>query len=192
MKYVCIFCASSARTPSAYIDEARELTRELHSRGFGVVYGGGSVGLMGAVADEALKLEMPIIGVIPSFMVEVEWAHPEVKDMRQTQTMSERKQMMIALSDAIVALPGSTGTFDELFEAMSDKKLGLHGKPIVMLNTRGFFDPTIEQLRRMVSENFMTQKHMDTVSVAATAAEVARLCDELDNKITPLREAAVE
>ncbi len=172
MKKACIFCASSEKASPYYMAEARQLGERLVSEGWGIVYGGGSTGLMGAVADGVLDCGGSVTGVIPHFMVEVEWQHKGVADMRLTDDMSERKQMMIRLSDAIVVLPGSTGTMDELFEAASDKKLGLHQKPIVILNSRGFFDHTFAQLKLMVDENLMTNRHLDVITEAKTIDDV--------------------
>lgn len=170
-KRATIFCASSPKIRQIFFDEARQLTSMLVSRNYGIVYGGGSVGLMGCVADEALRMGGEVIGIIPEFMVEVEWQHKGVSDMRLTQTMAQRKQMLIDLADAIIILPGSTGTMDELFDAMADKKLGLLHKPIVVLNTDGFYDALKLQLQKMVSENFMKQCHLDTVYFASSPAD---------------------
>ncbi len=189
---VCIFCASSPRIPKIYDEASRELARGLVENDCGIVYGGGSVGLMGAVADEALAMGGRVTGVIPRFMVDVEWQHKGVSDMRMVETMSERKRMMLELSDAVVVLPGSTGTLDEMFEVLSNKKLGLHGKPIVLYNINGFYDNLVAQLKRMVEEGFMTQRHLDCLAVANDSNEVVRLCLSLNEKRTPLRDAAVE
>ena len=171
MKRVCVFCASSPRIPQVYFDDANRLTQMLADRGFSFVYGGGSQGLMGAVADTALAAGASVIGVIPKFMVDVEWQHKGVSDMRLTETMAERKSLLISLSDAIVVLPGSTGTMDELFDAMADKKLGLLWKPIVILNTNHFYDNLYRQLEIMVKENFMNEKHLRTIFMANSCEE---------------------
>lgn len=168
MRKACVFCASSGLVPRYYIDEARQLGERLAAEGWGLVYGGGSTGLMGAVADGALSAGGSVTGVIPRFMVEVEWQHKGVVDMRLTDTMSERKRIMVDISDAIIVLPGSTGTLDELFEVVADKKLGLHNKPIALLNSNGFYDNTLAQLRLMVDQNFMTQRHLDVLSPATS------------------------
>ncbi len=175
MRKACVFCASSTKVPQYYLDEATALGERLVAEGWGMVYGGGSVGLMGAVADAMLAKGGEVVGVIPHFMKEVEWDHKGVADMRLTDTMSERKQMMISMSDAIIVLPGSTGTLDELFEAVSDKKLGLLSQPIVLLNSDGFYDHTIAQLKLMVDKQFMTQKHMDVLSEAKSIDEVIQI-----------------
>lgn len=192
MRRACIFCASSPKVPQAYFSAARRLAELLTSAGWGVVYGGGGVGLMGAVADAVLARGGDITGVIPKFMVDVEWQHDGVEDMRLTATMAERKRMMIDLSDAIVALPGSTGTMDEFFEAMADEKLGLYSKPLVLLNTDGFFDHTVAQMERMVRENFMMRRHMDVLTVARTPEEVMAALSAPQKEAPALADAAVK
>lgn len=191
MRKACVFCASSGLVPQYYIDEARSLGERLVAEGWGIVYGGGSTGLMGAVADGALDAGGSVTGVIPRFMVEVEWQHKGVADMRLTDDMSQRKQMMIAMSDAIIVLPGSTGTMDELFEAMADKKLGLHNKPIALLNSNGFFDPTLAQLRLMVEQNFMTQRHLDVLSPALSVDDVIDIISRSPEQGISLADAQV-
>lgn len=192
MRKACIFCASSPLIPQVYTNEARKLATLLVDGGWGIVYGGGGKGLMGAVADAALAKGGEVTGVIPTFMVEVEWQHKGVKDMRQTDTMWARKRMMMDLADAIMVLPGSTGTMDEFFEAMADKKLGLHSKPLILLNTNGFFDHTVAQMQRMVEENFMTQRHLEVLSVATTPEEAMAMLREPVQPGLSLRDAAVK
>lgn len=192
MKRACIFCASSPQIPQVYTDAARKLGTLLVDGGWGIVYGGGGQGLMGAVADAALAKGGEVTGVIPTFMVEVEWQHKGVKDMRETDTMATRKRMMMDLADAIMVLPGSTGTMDEFFEAMADKKLGLHSKPLILLNTNGFFDHTIAQLKRMVDESFMTQRHLEVLSVATTPEEAMAMLNEPARPKISLKDAAVK
>ncbi len=191
MRKACVFCASSTKVPQYYLDEATALGERLVAEGWGMVYGGGSVGLMGAVADAMLAKGGEVVGVIPHFMKEVEWDHKGVTDMRLTDTMSERKQMMISMSDAIIVLPGSTGTLDELFEAVSDKKLGLLSQPIVLLNSDGFYDYTIAQLKLMVDKQFMTQKHMDVLSEAKSIDEVIQIINAAPAVSASLTDAQV-
>ena len=191
MKKACVFCASSELVPKYYVDEARRLGERLVDEGGGLVYGGGSTGLMGAVADAVLDRGGEVTGVIPRFMVEVEWQHKGVTDMRHTDDMSQRKQMMIRISDAIIVLPGSTGTMDELFEAVSDKKLGLHNKPIVLLNSDGFFDATMAQLHLMVEKKFMTRRHLEVLSEAHNIDEVINLINSSQSEPINLADAKV-
>lgn len=192
-KRVTIFCAASDKIPEVFFKETEELTRLLIKNNFGIVYGGGSIGLMGQVAQTALELNGNIIGVIPQFMMDIEWGNPNVKDMRITETMAERKKMLIDLADAIVVLPGSTGTMDELFDALSDKKLGLLWKPIIVLNTEGFYNGLQLQLKTMSDLNFMTEKHLNTITFVNTPSEAVQHCingDDITMK-TSLNEAAV-
>lgn len=191
MKKACVFCASSELVPKYYVDEARRLGERLADEGWGLVYGGGSTGLMGAVADAVLDRGGEVTGVIPRFMVEVEWQHKGVTDMRHTDDMSQRKQMMIRISDAIIVLPGSTGTMDELFEAVSDKKLGLHNKPIVLLNSDGFFDATMAQLHLMVEKKFMTRRHLEVLSEAHDIDEVINFINSSQSEPINLADAKV-
>ena len=191
MKKACVFCASSELVPKYYVDEARRLGERLVDEGWGLVYGGGSTGLMGAVADAVLDRGGEVTGVIPRFMVEVEWQHKGVTDMRHTDDMSQRKQMMIRISEAIIVLPGSTGTMDELFEAVSDKKLGLHNKPIVLLNSDGFFDATMAQLHLMVEKKFMTRRHLEVLSEAHDIDEVINLINSSQSEPINLADAKV-
>ena len=192
MKRVTIFCASSDKIPQIYCDEACELAKLLAESGLGVVYGGGEIGLMGAVANEMLAHDAPITGVIPRFMVDVEWQHRGVTDMILTDTMAERKRKMIDLADAIIILPGSTGTMDELFDALADKKLGLIWKPIVVLNTNHFYDHLKAQLELMVKEQFMNERHFQTITFVASPREAVECCTRGDSgERIQLHEAAV-
>lgn len=190
-KRATVFCASSPRIPQCYFDDAAELAELLVRQGYDIVYGGGSVGLMGCVADKALSIGGTVIGVIPRFMVDVEWQHKGVADMRLTETMAERKKMLIELADVIIVLPGSTGTLDELFDSASQKKLGLIGVPIVVLNTNHFYDNMQLQLRRMVDEGFMTDKHLQTIYFASTPGEVIEFLQVAKNVMSDLKDAAV-
>ncbi len=192
MRKACVFCASSQKVGQDYVRDAERLGQLLAENQWGLVYGGGSTGLMGAIANAILAAGGEVTGVIPRFMVEVEWAHKSVPDMRETKTMSERKEMLIQLSDAIITLPGSTGTMDEFFEAMANKKLGLYTKPLILLNTNGFFNATLEQMRRMVNENFMTRKHLDVLSVADNPEEVIEILKRPAEKPLTLTDAAVK
>jgi len=155
----CIYCASSSHIDKQYFDEAGILANQLVDNDIEVVFGGGSEGLMGHIADIVCEREGRIQGVMPHFMKEVEWAHPKVTNFLFTDTMHQRKSLLIENTDAIIALPGGTGTLEELFEAITLKRLGKYSKPIVILNTKGYFDPLQAMLDTCVSEKFMATNH---------------------------------
>lgn len=172
MKSIAVFCASSPQVPEIYFEAAREVSFALVEAGYGIIYGGGAIGLMGALADEALKHKGQITGIIPRFMVDVEWEHKDVEDMIHVETMHKRKELMVQRSSGILALPGGTGTLEELFEVMSLKKLGQYPHPIVVLNTGGFYDGLMELTRKMVDEKFMRPVHNEMWTVVERPEEV--------------------
>jgi len=157
---------------------AELLATELVKNDYGIVYGGGAVGLMGALANRVLELNGEITGVIPKFMVEVEWAHKGVKNMIQVETMYERKTKLIEDVSAVIALPGSTGTLDELIDVVSQKKLGIFTKPIIIINSFGFYDPLFEMLDKMIEEKFMRPEHRMIWSAVSDAGEVVKAIDD--------------
>jgi uncharacterized protein (TIGR00730 family) len=159
VKRVCVFSGSSPGADLAYRAGARDLGSRLAERGVDVVYGGASVGLMGAVADAAMEAGGHVIGVIPRSLVDREVAHPALGDLRVVETMHERKAVMGELSDAFVALPGGVGTLEELFEVYTWNQLGLHAKPLGLFNVRGYFDGLVRFLDHAVAERFVTRKH---------------------------------
>ena len=172
IKSISIYCASSTQINKEYIDSAYRLGEILAQNGIITIYGGGSVGSMGAIADAVLLNKGHLVGVIPRFMMELEWGHPSATEMHVVDTMAERKQQFIDKADAIVALPGGTGTLEELAEAISLKKLGLCPKPIVILNTNGFYDHFIKFIEQMIHEHFMRKEHIELFSVANKPEEV--------------------
>lgn len=171
-KQVTIYCASSPKVPKVYFDAAAELTKLLVDAGYGIRYGGGAKGLMGIIADTALERGGEITGIIPRFMIDVEWEHKGVTEMIHVTTMHQRKELLIENTQAVIALPGGTGTLEELFEVMSWKKLGQFPHPIVLLNTNGYYDPLIEMSQRMVDESFMRPEHNHLWKVVTDASEV--------------------
>lgn len=156
---ICVYCASSRRVDRAYFDAAAELGDRLARDGRRIVYGGGSIGLMGALADAALAAGGEVVGVIPEFLQELELGHSGLTAMHVVPDMHVRKQRMIALADAFVALPGGCGTFEELFETITWKRLGLHTGPIVLADVRGYFRPCVELLSQCVDHGFMDARH---------------------------------
>lgn len=155
-----IYCASSRKVDQKYFDATVKLADELLSRNVRVIYGGGSVGLMGAFADRYIEKGGEITGVIPEFMVKVEWAHPKVSDMKIVHDMHERKKKLIENTDAVIALPGGTGTLEELAEVITLKRLGKFPKPIILLNTNKFYKPLNKFLIKMADEQFLSQEHL--------------------------------
>jgi len=143
---ICVYCASSEYCDRIYHEAAQTLGRVLAEAGCTIVYGGGAVGLMGSLANGALAAGGEVVGIIPRFMTEVEWQHPGLASLEVVEDMRERKHRLLTGSDAVVALPGGCGTLEELFEALTLKRLGLYFNPIVLVNTKDFYAPL---------ENFM-------------------------------------
>lgn len=175
IKTVCVYSASSTKIDPAYFDAARELGTLLGRQGIHLVNGAGNMGLMAAVADAVLAQGGEVTGVIPRFMVEQGWHHRGLTHLVEVDNMHRRKQLMADMSDAIIALPGGCGTLEELLEAITWKQLGLYLHPIVMLNTRGYFDPLLQMLGRAVDEHFMRPQHQDIWRVAETPARALEL-----------------
>jgi uncharacterized protein (TIGR00730 family) len=155
LRRICIFCGSSPGRDPAFIAAARAVGIRLAERGIGVVYGGGRVGLMGAVADAALDAGGEVIGVIPQSLVDRELAHTGLTELRKVGTLHERKAVMAELSDAFIALPGGLGTLEELAEVTSWAQLGLHGKPIGLLDVGDYWAPLLAWLDRAVETGFL-------------------------------------
>ena len=162
---ICVFCGASPGARPEYAEATRELARLVIAEGIGVVYGGGGVGLMGALADEVIASGGELTGVIPRALVDREIAHRDVMDMRVVGSMHERKALMAELSDAFVALPGGIGTLEELFEVYTWAQLGLHGKPCALLNVAGYYDGVADFLAHAVSERFLRKETRDLLLV---------------------------
>jgi uncharacterized protein (TIGR00730 family) len=158
---ICVYCASSAKIDEIYFEATERLAKILVNSGVQVIYGGGGHGLMGKLADTVLAQGGQIKGIMPQFMNEVEWAHKKVTDFEFTNTMHERKAKFLENIDALIALPGGTGTLEELLEAITLKRLGQFTKPIIILNTNGYYDPLIQMLERCVEEKFLRPIHAE-------------------------------
>lgn len=165
MKRIAIYCGSATPVDPVYIESARQVGRSLAARGIGVVYGGGRLGLMGAVADAALEAGGEVIGVIPQALVNAEVAHRGLTELHIVQTMHERKQRFIDLADGFVNLPGGTGTMDELWEALSWAQLGYHTDPIGLLNIAGYYDKLVEFWVHMGEVGFLRPQHQGLLLV---------------------------
>ena len=155
IKTVCVYCASSKNIDEVYFKEARELAKILVDRNIITVFGGGSTGLMGAIADKVIELNGEVIGIMPNFMKAIEWDHKGVYNFHFVEDMHARKKKFIDLSDALIALPGGSGTLEELFEAITLKRLKLHDLPVYIVNTNGYYDPLIEMLNKTITDKFM-------------------------------------
>jgi uncharacterized protein (TIGR00730 family) len=158
IKRICVFCGSLSGAREVYGEQARALGRSLAERGIGLVYGGGAVGMMGAVSEAVIEARGEVIGVIPYALATKERARHDI-DMRVVNTMHERKAMMAELSDAFIAMPGGFGTFEEMMETITWGQLGIHRKPIGLLNVAGYYDPLLSMIDRGVDEGFITPSY---------------------------------
>ncbi len=158
IKRICVFCGSQAGLREVYGEQARALGRAMADRGIGLVYGGGGIGMMGAVADAVIEARGEVIGVIPYALASKERARRDV-DMRVVNTMHERKAMMAELSDAFIAMPGGFGTLEEMMETITWGQLGIHRKPVGLLNVAGYYDPLIAMIDRAIEEGFILPRY---------------------------------
>jgi uncharacterized protein (TIGR00730 family) len=179
---VCVFCGSNVGSNPACARAAGEMGRELVRRGWGLVYGGGSVGLMGVLADAVLAAGGEVTGVIPEMLATKELLHPHATNMHVAPTMHARKALMEELSDAFVALPGGYGTFEELLEIITWAQLGIHAKPIGLLNVAGFYDRLTDFFDHAIEEEFIKSKHRSLIVSASSPAE---LVDQLERHEMP-------
>jgi uncharacterized protein (TIGR00730 family) len=165
MRRLCVFCGSKSGNGPSYAEVTRRLGEAIVRRGLGLVYGAGHVGLMGVLADAVLQSGGEVIGVIPQALVDKELAHSSLTEMHIVASMHERKALMADLSDAFLSLPGAFGTADECFEILTWAQLGLHAKPVGLLNVDGFFDPLLAWLDRTVREGFLRARHRQLLMV---------------------------
>lgn len=175
-KRICVFCGSSEGNDPAYREAAIALATEIAERGYGVVYGGGLVGLMGVVAKTALDLGAEVIGVIPKTLTEREVAFDGISELHVVDSMHERKAMMNDLSVGFVALPGGYGTLEELFEVITWAQLGIHNKPFGLLDVKGFYDPLMDFLDHATGQGFIRAEYR---AMVRSSAEPKELLDHL-------------
>ena len=171
IKRVCVFCGSNSGTRPEYAAAARELAQALAQRNLGAVYGGGHSGLMGIVADSALANGVEVIGVITEQLTVLERAHSGLSALHVVATMHERKAMMAALSDGFIALPGGFGTLEEVCEMVTWTQLGIHSKPLALVNIEGFFDPLLAQFDRAVDDGLLRIENRREVIAVPTPSE---------------------
>ncbi len=182
MNRICVFAGSKFGVRAEYRSAAEALGRAMATRHLAVVYGGAQVGLMGVLADAALSGGGQVIGVIPEALVAREVAHTGLDDLRIVATMHARKALMADLADAFIALPGGWGTFDELFEILTWSQLGLHRKPVGVLNVQGYFDPLLSLIAHAIDEGFVARDAGRLITVADSAE---RLLDQLAVHVVP-------
>ena len=180
MKRLAVYCGSATPADPVYIETARLVGRTLAERGIGLVYGGGRLGLMGAVADAALDAGGEVIGVIPEALQSAEVTHRGCSEIHVVPGMHERKRMFTDLSDGFVTIPGGVGTMDELWEAVSWAQLGYHQKPVGLLNTAGFFDMLIAFNHHMIDVGFIREQHKG-ILIADT--DLTALLDRMANYV---------
>jgi uncharacterized protein (TIGR00730 family) len=185
---VLVYCASSESADSKFRRVASILGTALARASRTVVYGGGAQGSMGALASAALAAGGEVVGIQPKFMAELEWAHAGLSEMHLVETMAERKSLMLETSEAVVTLPGGSGTLEELFETISAKRLGLFVGPIIILNQDHYFDPCLKQLDACVGERFMDMRHKEMWTVVEEVEQVIAAIDGA----TPWSEEAIE
>ena len=161
---LCVYCGSRPGADPHYAQAARDVGAWIGRHGGQLVYGGGQNGLMGIVADATTAAGGSVVGIIPQFMVEREWARPSCDELHIVSTMHERKQMMVDRADAFVALPGGIGTFEEFFEAWTWRQLGYHNKPVGLLNLGGYYNDLLKFLQSSVSQGFMQQNHLQLIT----------------------------
>lgn len=169
---ICVYAASSAQVAPEFHAAAHALGAALAANGCTLVYGGGSQGLMGAVADGALSKQGEVIGILPKFMADLEWGHTGLTHLDLVEDMRERKHKLLTGSDAVIALPGGCGTLEELFEAITLKRLGIYFNPIVLLNTRNFYAPLQGFMQQVIDEKFMNTEHAAMWSLVDDVAQV--------------------
>lgn len=170
MKRICVYCGARSGRGERYLRIAAEVGRAIVARGDAIVYGGGRVGMMGALADAALEAGGEVVGVIPSALANVEIAHQGLTELHVVESMHARKALLTQISDAFIALPGGIGTMDELFEALTWRQLGIHDKPVGLLNAGGYYDPLLSLLDRMLEEGLLPAKSRSSL-VASDSIE---------------------
>lgn len=171
MKNICVYCGSRKGNNPKFPELAKQAGREIAHRDWGIVYGGGKIGMMGELANAALTEGGDVIGVIPTHLKELEVFHEGLTDLHETQDMHTRKALMESISDAFLVLPGGFGTLDEFFEILTWRQLGLHNKPIFLLNADGYFDGLLQYTQNAVKHEFI---HKESLSLF-------HVCDDLES-----------
>ena len=190
MQRLCVFCGSQIGKQSIHSESTRHLGRLLAERRIGLVYGAGNIGLMGVLADAVLEAGGEVIGVIPRALVEKEVAHTSLTKLHIVDSMHQRKALMADLADGFAALAGGFGTCDELFEILTWAQLGMHNKPIGILNVAGYYDPLLAWLERMVKDGYLKAKHRELLKIATNPEGL--LNSLVDHRPQPVEEKWIE
>ncbi|HDK7155369.1 TIGR00730 family Rossman fold protein [Clostridium sporogenes] len=185
MKRICVYSGSNLGLRSEYKESARLLGKILAENKIELVYGGSRIGLMGEISNEVLRNNGKVIGVMPKGLFSGEMVHENLTKLIEVENMHERKQTMAELSDGFIALPGGLGTFEELFEVLSWAQLGIHKKPIGILNISNFFDPLLHMIKDTCTEGFMNESNIKLISVSDTPSELIK---QMKNYVPPLIE----
>ncbi len=179
MKKLCVFCGSASGNSPAYIEMARAFGAMMAKNNVALVYGGATIGVMGAIADSVLANGGTVIGVIPKTLVDYEIAHRGLTELHVVETMHERKKMMYDFSDAFLSIPGGMGTLDEMFEILTWAQLKLHNKPCFIYNFQGFYDSLLEYLRHSNKEGFIKQEHMSLLKEIKDSEGAMKILERL-------------
>ena len=182
LRRLCVFCGAATGNEPVYVEVAHTVGRLLFERGIELVYGGGNVGLMGALASACLDAGGRVIGVIPQLLVDREVAHTGLSELRVVESMHERKFLMADLSDAFLTLPGGFGTWEEFFEILTWSQLGISRKPCALLNVNGYYDPLLEMADRAVSAGFVREAYRELL---VSDTDPARLLDRMSAPLSP-------
>ncbi len=182
MQAICVYCGSSDKMPEIYLQAASEMGKTIAERGLRLVYGAGSTGLMGALADAALLAGGDVLGVIPHYFNTPVLAHPNLTQLEIVDTLHQRKARMVELSDAFIALPGGFGTLEEFFEVLTWAQIGLHQKPVGLLNTHGYYNLLLAMIEQAQREGFIYDEHRALFNVEE---QPATLLDALQNHTSP-------
>ncbi|MGL4629697.1 MAG: TIGR00730 family Rossman fold protein [Leadbetterella sp.] len=183
-KSILVYCGANAGTKPIYKQVAEELGHYFVKQGIRLIYGGGSLGLMGAISKTIMDHGGEVTGIIPHFLDRLEVGNPDLTEVIKVETMHERKALMEKRCDAIVTLPGGYGSMDEIFEMLSWSQLGLHNKPVAILNVNGFYDILLQQLDHMVAEGFLKQQNRDLLIVANTIEDLFEKLDSFEYNFT--------
>lgn len=174
-KIITVYGASSAQIPVEVLQQATECGRLLAEKGFSLMCGGGRSGVMGAAIEGTLQVGGRAVGVLPRFMIERGWAHPDLSERLITENMHERKETMLRCAQSVIAFPGGIGTYEEVLEAITWRQLGLWHGQIVLLNIDGYYDPLLKQINRAVAQQYMNPDHLELFSVAENAQQAVEM-----------------